>query len=380
MSAEELLDEALRRARHGAPRPMPEHEARALVRSVLSEARAKPAPRPARWPLYATVAVAAVALVAVGLASRSPDAFVGRAWKHALPPAPVVPPEAVATSTSQLPSGDRLIASPGSHHEVVSTTEHRIVALRRGDVLFDVVPREGSFTVSAGDVSVQVLGTVFSVWRDADDVAVRVFEGRVEVARGDRVRVLEAGELWVSSGAAPSTEWMERSDEQWQRVAPTRAPAPAPRPRVTLAEAEAQLRAGDAAGALAAATSALRGRDPDPEWRLLRADALDGLGRRAEAARSYCAAAHHFADARRAQAGYAAATLHADLGDPEEALRCLNEGRSLAQGSAVEERALSLQLRLLDALGREGAYRAAAEAYLRRFPGTTTARSLRSTL
>ena len=80
---------------------------------------------------------------------------------------------------------------------VRDTAEAVTIELARGRGTFDVHRRPGRrFTVVAGEVSVVVIGTRFSVAREDGRVTVEVERGRVEVRRGDEVTTLVAGEEW----------------------------------------------------------------------------------------------------------------------------------------------------------------------------------------
>lgn len=77
-----------------------------------------------------------------------------------------------------------------------------MVLLERGRATFHVAPRgdRPPFMVQAGEVTVRVIGTRFTVSRSGDAARVDVIEGHVEVvARGHRVQV-RAGESWSSDG------------------------------------------------------------------------------------------------------------------------------------------------------------------------------------
>ncbi len=77
-----------------------------------------------------------------------------------------------------------------------------LILLERGAATFEVAPRAGRppFVLQAGEVSVRVVGTRFTVSRSGDAASVDVTEGHVEVvAQGHRVQV-HAGESWSSGG------------------------------------------------------------------------------------------------------------------------------------------------------------------------------------
>ncbi|MEM9068088.1 MAG: FecR family protein [Myxococcota bacterium] len=396
---DELLERTLELALRAPVPNLDAEEARERARAAL-EASDDRLPQQRLWPwAAAAAAVLAVGAVAIGTRSASPSLALGE--KDPAPKAePAVPSETMATqehveaaeeeamlaSDVRLPSGDRLISSPGALYEVKSTSAHRRVDLLRGDVMFDIARRQdGSFTVHVGDTQVRVLGTVFSVQRQQDEVAVRVFEGRVEVRSPSDVRQLSAGELWTSDTALLTDAWTEAADRQWAEVEPTRrAPERAPRreptepasQEVSLADARALVLAGEFEAAENAANEALASTAPAGGWWMVKADAQRGRRQWRAAAESYDRAASALRGARVPQAAYAAARIYADrLSDPAAAHRSLQEGRAAAEGSPVEERARILEIRVLRSLGRDAG--GATERYLTRFPHTPAARGLR---
>lgn len=108
----------------------------------------------------------------------------------------------VATETGQTVGtlgGDRFGLGPSSHLSLVSVA-HGITRLRLADgfAVFSVAPRlKGEkFIVEAGDVTVRVIGTRFSVDRSGAEVRVAVNEGKVEVVNRDgRLWHVNAGEI-----------------------------------------------------------------------------------------------------------------------------------------------------------------------------------------
>ncbi len=281
-------------------------------------------------------------------------------------------------SSVRLPSGDRLVADPGAHYDVESTSSDRSVRLSQGEVLFDVAPLDGgSFTVHAGEVDVRVRGTVFSVRRERH-VEVEVFEGSVEVSHSSERVLLEPGDRWSSAEVVAFAPQPTRP-----RVVETarHLDAPSVEPEIvevqealTLAQARVRLRDRDFAGAL----NACEGHD-EPAWQMLRADALRGLRRWREAAEAYDAASSVLGQARRAQASYAAARIWFDrTGDANAALASLRSGNATVVGSPLEERARALEINLLRRLGRD--HESRAREYVERFPQSSTAFELRREL
>lgn len=114
-------------------------------------------------------------------------------------------------------------------------------------------------------------------------------------------------------------------------------------------------------------------------WWQLEGDALRGLGRFAEAANAFDAAAEAFTGREHVEAGYTAAYVRFhDLHDAQTALASLDLAKT--DGSALEERGLGLRAQILVALGRHAAARDVATRYLRKFPKADLATYMRTLL
>jgi len=121
---------------------------------------------------------------------------------------------------------------------------------------------------------------------------------------------------------------------------------------------------------------AARGPLSGPWWQLS-GDALRGLGRFAEAANAFDAAAEALAGAEHVEAGYSAAYVRFhDLHDAQTALASLELAKT--DGSALEERGLGLRAQILVELGRRADARTVATRYLQRFPKADLASFMRS--
>ena len=95
--------------------------------------------------------------------------------------------------------GDAVIdAEPGTRFVVTRPDGGIRVELTSGAVALEVEPRRGRppLWVVADDVTVTVVGTAFTVRRDADAVDVEVRHGVVQVERGDERVALHAGDRW----------------------------------------------------------------------------------------------------------------------------------------------------------------------------------------
>jgi hypothetical protein len=179
-----------------------------------------------RRPALAAVGVLLVAGVALWLARGG---------------APVATPLAGATFVTTehpqrvtLADGSELVVAPASRVRSCEG-EDACFVLERGAAEFEVTPRgdRPPFVVRAGDVSVTVVGTRFTVTeRERDgrrETAVEVARGAVEVRVGDGApRRLEAGERFVMAFGEPEPEPTSE---------PTSAVAPEPVPTEEATEA-----------------------------------------------------------------------------------------------------------------------------------------------
>jgi transmembrane sensor len=109
------------------------------------------------------------------------------AWWLVIPPAPSNVQYVAEPGTQrriELSDGSVLDLNGGSAARVQFSARERHVLLAQGEAHFSVVrDAKRPFTVTAGGVSVQAIGTGFNVRLGADEVAVLVTEGTVEVKR-----------------------------------------------------------------------------------------------------------------------------------------------------------------------------------------------------
>ncbi len=103
-------------------------------------------------------------------------------------------------------AGVALDVEPRSRVSVLQTGEKLALTLHAGGVQLDVAPRDHEAPVSivAGDVRIEVVGTVFSVYRSESDVEVRVVEGIVAVEQGKERVLVKSGQQWPS--ITPATQ------------------------------------------------------------------------------------------------------------------------------------------------------------------------------
>jgi transmembrane sensor len=117
-----------------------------------------------------------------------------------------------------LPDGSRVQLNTGSKVRAAVTARAREIWLDQGEAFFEVAHNEAQpFVVHAGDRTITVLGTKFSVRREGAQVTVAVLEGRVRVdePRSDqptRSMIIVGGDIALAKGT--STMVTSRSDER----------------------------------------------------------------------------------------------------------------------------------------------------------------------
>jgi transmembrane sensor len=270
---------------------------------------------------------------------------------------------------------------PDSALAVVEDAPDRVsLDLARGRQRFDVVPRpQRSFVVRAGDVSVTVVGTVFTVERIADRIGVTVERGRVLVDWRTGRRTLAAGESgWfpplLVEDRAPAAEPTPAHD----RPAPRR-PTPEPRPIPVPAPAPAL-----SAPAYASHPSHPPAPAPPPapvvqtaapvvqtaERLLAAADRAREIGRPDEGvALLRRLLADHARDPRAPLAAFTLGrVLLMELDRPREAAAAFAQARALAPQGPFAEDALAREVEALAKAGADGTARARAREYLRLYP------------
>jgi transmembrane sensor len=94
--------------------------------------------------------------------------------------------------TEVLADGTQVVLNTDSAIEARYTRGRRSVELQRGEAQFEVTHDAARpFVVSVGEDTVTALGTRFQVRRDTDVTVVTLLKGRVEVAQGQRQRILQ---------------------------------------------------------------------------------------------------------------------------------------------------------------------------------------------
>lgn len=156
----------------------------------------------ARWQPWA-MAASLAALISIG----------GVQWNRMgadpAPKASVFATRVGARKVIPLVDGSRVELNTASAVRTAVTEGKREVWLDRGEAYFEIAHlRTGQpFVVHAGDRTVTVLGTKFSVRRDGDRVTVSVIEGKVRVEDADKpdavpAAIITAGGVAMSRGSS----------------------------------------------------------------------------------------------------------------------------------------------------------------------------------
>lgn len=406
---DELSERAAQRLARIAPAELSAQQSRELIRRAVRTEPRRRAESGGGLLLLVAATAGALAL-ALALAIVSPPTL------H--PPAMGAPVSSVAVATEpsrlSLPTGDQLVAAQGAAFEVRSAeAQRREVALRRGQMLFDVARLgEGQrFEVVTPDARVSVLGTVFTVEAIDGRTVVRVYEGEVRVERAGRSVRLGVGQHFVSDDRHPSRDPLMAqalAAAERRRAAPAAAlakvtvevavpviaaappaaeaapPVTAAAPRVAvpteLSDARRRLREGRLQLALAAAAGAIdRRQEPLGQWYLLCADALVAEGRLRPAGAALESAAVYLQGSEARDAAYRAALTYSEqLHDPARALHVLRASGVLGPEKFGQARGMELWVRLLVSLERRWEASAVARRYLRTYPDSSEASAMRS--
>lgn len=261
---------------------------------------------------------------------------------------PVTEPT-IAAEARALPDGSRVIPLlPGtevrSHVERAGEVHLELV---RGHARFEVRPSTTRpFQVSAGRITVQVVGTVFEVRRDTDGGRVSVEEGVVVVDHEGRSLRVSAGEVFDSREPAA-----ERSPVGIDERQP-------PHPEREHAEQ--------------------RGRSADALWQSVDVARREGKPREAEMALRTLVRDHR-KDPRRAMAEFTLGrVLLDDLGQYVEAADAFVRARRASTSKALAEDALAREVEARARAGQSMEARALAERFVREFPQSSRLASVRA--
>jgi transmembrane sensor len=283
--------------------------------------------------------------------------------------------------------GSKLTAlDPQTRVSVLEAVPERIVAgVDRGSVRFEVSHHpERVFRAQAGNVSVEALGTIFTVERLDPGVWVSVTRGRVRVEWPNGTRELSVGEAEffpprVSDGAVAAqntpTEVQGSTLDEIATPEEARPVGSGEGPRMprwkALARQKKHGEAYDAFGSLTA--NQLR----NPEDLLLASDAARLSGHASQAVPFLERVLMQFRrDARAPVAAFNLATiLMNSLNNPAKAAERFAEYRQLAPNGSLGEDALAREVQAWSLAGQPDRARERAQEYLRLYP-----RGQRSTL
>ena len=341
----------------------------AAVRIVERAETVIPPARRSRAPLFAGVgALAAAAILAVVLMGReSPTPTIAS-------PTRVVTP---LGGTSQFTVPGALIeAGSDTSVEVVHGADGAITLdLRRGSIECNVEHRANRppFSVLAGDVHVEVVGTIFTVTR-TPAARVDVARGTVRVTAPGGVWLVEAGETWpattrTAAAEPPVDEPVAEAvadpvvdpvlDPVLEKTPPKKK-APAAKPPVVEAPpAEPTKEDKDLARETYRIANRLEDTDPQKAAQLYRSIATNGKGMEAVALVSL-------------------AEVELRRKHPREALAALDELKRRFPNAANAEDAAWFRYEALRTMGKRDEARGAAADYLRQFPQGAYADRLRS--
>lgn len=316
MPDHERLRDALRESQH---EPRVKRMWDRIDEARAPRARARSGRRAARV-VSAGILAAAAAIALVFLApQRVPEPLT---LEGSAPLAGSLAPD----RTVRLSDGSQIAVDADARLDVLESSARTVaLALRQGRARFEVTPRgPRAWRIDCGGVTVEVVGTVFTIDRDGAHVAVSVERGSVLV-RGDdvpdHVQRLEAGD--VLEVGAPSIAPPLR--EENAETTADESIAPVPSTQVSVAP--------PGGGDRRSASAPSRATDDDPVAALLaRADAARRRGEDADAARVLeVVVAEHAEDQRAALAAYSLARLRLDrMGEPGAAARDFE--RALALG------------------------------------------------
>lgn len=105
----------------------------------------------------------------------------------------------------ELPDGSNIELNTATMVRAAITSKNREIWLEKGEAFFDVRHSKSMpFVVHAGPRTITVLGTKFSVRRDADKVTVAVLSGRVKLTRSGDLE--DSGTMQVAAGSIAVTE------------------------------------------------------------------------------------------------------------------------------------------------------------------------------
>lgn len=320
-------------------------------------------------------------VVALGACTLLLGFVLGRVGEKPVPVARVATPDQPLVNLLQLPDGSTVTArSSDAHVETIAVSPEAVMLhLETGSARFSVTPNpKRPFRVVARDVTVTVLGTVFSVSLEAAGVRVGVERGRVRVDSPHETRVLNVGDEQSFASASSHAERPSRSEPEAVsealpiavdslppvEEAPVRSAAAPPSWRVL---AKDQNYSAAFARLNAEGPTAVR---DTPDDLLLAADVarLGGRPDRAVAPLQRVIADHPF-DPRAPLAAFTLGrTLLEQLGRPREAAEAFATARRLDRGGALTQDALAREVEGWAGAGDDERAHARALEYVKLYP------------
>jgi transmembrane sensor len=309
------------------------------------------------------VAVTALAITVAKVAYRMPNPpQLELAAKRQPPPSPM------ANQVVRLSDGSTAVAlDPATEIVVADDRPDRAeLSLTRGRGRFDVKPRPTrTFMVHAGDVTIGVLGTMFTVERVADRVGISVESGIVRVDWGAGFARLREGQ----SGWYPP---LVMSAPNGRAAA---AQKPAHPPSVQAAKGPAALALSDEGSTVSVAA-----KRESAEDLLLAVDSARLAGHVEEAANLLRKLVRdHPGDTRAPLAAFTLGRmLLMELARPREAAAVFVEARRLSPGGPFAEDALAREVEAFSQAGLTAEAHARAQEYCRLYPNGTRHATVRT--
>ena len=327
------------------------------VERLVAGARRRRRRRRARRILFSGATALALALTWGVVAHRRPDLPQPRlATKHQELPLPG-DSRPLDYQILRLTDGSTAIAlDPTTEMAVAEDTKDRVaVVITRGRGRFDVKPRPSrTFVVNVGDVTISVLGTLFTVERVADRVGLTVEQGTVRVGWGVGSEILKEGD----SGWFPPLVMSAFGGRTASREATSRSPTARSARRAQSLDSPSSVvpaesdKIESAEHLLAAADNARLSGHPEQGVFLLRKLLRD-----------------HRSDARAPLAAFTLGRmLLMELANPIEAAAVFAEARRLSPQGPLAEDALAREVEALSQAGALALAKTRAQEYLRLYP------------
>ncbi len=315
------------------------------------------------WITAAASCVVVVTLMFAGPWSRPDVDSAGRVAETTWTPVVGAALEARAEPvTVVLTDGSRLELEPETALAALTPERDDVdLELRRGRVSLDVTHNpKRQFRVRAGQVTVTVLGTRFSVVRGGGRVAVAVERGKVAVESDQQVTFLTPGQRWERDEVAGAPAVAPTSDSATPPLTTSDTPPSdvVERPDVTSGRAVAKV----------AATSEETVTNPAKQLFDASRDARRAGDSRRAAELLQQLVAQYPRDPRAGLAAFELARIRADvLGDVAGAIQALEQAlRSSPQGGFRQD-ALARLAQAYDRSGRLEACRATRQRYLKAY-------------